>query len=88
MTSLTKAEFPAYQGGQDRALVLTAALWGLLIGGLFGLDAAVASGNAWVIAASAAGVFVLVGWCQASLSSGFHGAVHQNFGSRHSDPKF
>ena len=42
MTSLTKAEYPAYQGGQDRALVLTAALWGLLIGGLFGLDAAVA----------------------------------------------
>ncbi|MEC8510601.1 MAG: fatty acid desaturase [Planctomycetota bacterium] len=85
MTSLTKAEYPAYQGGQDRALVLTAMLWGLLVGGLFGLDAAMSSGSAWVTAAAAAAVFVLVGWCQASLSNGFHEAVHQNFGSRHSD---
>jgi fatty acid desaturase len=85
MTSLTKAEFPAYQGGQDRALVLTAVLWGLLIGGLFGLDAAIDTGTPWVIGVTAAAVFVLVGWCQASLSNGFHEAVHSNFGSRHSD---
>lgn len=85
MISLTKAEYPTYQGGQDRALVLTAVLWALLVGGLVGLRAAIGSGDPLLYVPVGAAVFVLVGWCQASLSNGFHEAVHRNFGSRHSD---
>lgn len=85
MTSLTRDELPAYKGGQNRALALTAFLWASLVGGLFGLRAAVATGDPLVIGGVGLAVFVLVGWCQASLSNGFHEAVHRNFGTKHSD---
>ncbi len=85
MTSLTKAEFPTYQGGQDKALWLTAALWALALGSLVGLRFVFASGSAWGTPLAFLAVFVLVGWCQASLSNGFHEAVHRNFGKNHKE---
>lgn len=85
MTTLTKAEFPAYQGGQNRALWLTAFLWALALGSLAGLRFVLLSGPPLIIPFAFFGVFVLVGWCQASLSNGFHEAVHKNFGKNHKE---
>lgn len=83
MTTLTKTEFTTYQGGQDRALWLTASLWTLALGSLAGLRFVLLSGSPLGIPLAFVGVFVLVGWCQASLSNGFHEAVHKNFGKNH-----
>lgn len=84
-TSFDKQEFPRYQGGQNASLWLTAVLWALALGGLLALRRAVATGEPLIWAPAGLLVFLLVGWCQASLSNGFHEAVHRNFGARHSD---
>lgn len=84
-TFLSKEEFDTYKGGQNAALRLTACLWGFLVLLLVGLNWAIGTGN-WLIQVPAGMlVFVLVGWVQASLSNGFHEAVHYNFGEHHSD---
>ena len=84
-TFLTKEEFDTYKGGQNAALRLTAALWGFLVLLLIGFAAVIETGQwLWIVPAGAV-VFVLVGWVQASLSNGFHEAVHYNFGEKHSD---
>lgn len=85
MTSLRKSEFPDYQGGQNDALKITAVLWSLAIGAVLAARIALATSDPWVIAPVGVLAFVLVGWCQASLSNGFHEAVHSNFGVRHKD---
>lgn len=84
-TFLAKEEFEAYKGGQNSALWLTAGLWGFLVLLLLGLRAALDTGLWTVYVPVGLVVFVLVGWVQASLSNGFHEAVHYNFGERHSD---
>ena len=85
MTSLTKSEFPDYQGGQNDALKLTALLWALAIAAVLASRFALGTSNPWIVAPVWATAFVLIGWCQASLSNGFHEAVHSNFGARHRD---
>ncbi len=82
-TFLSKEEFDAYKGGQNAALWLTAGLWGFLVLLLLALGAAIDTWTVYVPAGLL--VFVLVGWVQASLSNGFHEAVHYNFGEKHSD---
>lgn len=84
-TFLSKDEFATYKGGQNGALRLTAALWAFLVLLLVAFAAAFETGQSLVWVPAAAVTFVLVGWVQASLSNGFHEAVHYNFGEKHSD---
>ena len=82
---LDKSEFEAYQGGQDASLRLTAALWAFVVLVFAGMRLALASGSAWVFVPAGVLAFLAIGWAQASLSNGFHEAVHYNFGRRHRD---
>jgi len=85
-TTLAKSEYEAYRGGQNAALRLTLALWLVAIAAVVGLHGAVTSAlPIWAVAPIGALLFAVIGWCQASLSNGFHEAMHENFGARHSD---
>lgn len=85
MNPLKKAEFATYQGGQNSALRLTALLWGIALLAIACVRYAYVGADPWLIVPVFALGFVTVGWCQASLSNGFHEAVHNNFGEKHSD---
>lgn len=82
---LSKAQYPEFRGGQNRALTLTAFLWFGVLLALFLLRWTLRAQNPvdeWLLGPL---VFVWIGWSQASLNNGFHEAVHDNFGERHRD---